>query len=520
MVRTYQPGGLFSAGVDPIRLQAALQQQRPQFKPQAVRMLSAPTTVIQEKNPWNSLGKGMEGLAAGIKSYRKQGREEDARAALEGLHSQPAGVSGPEPARAQRLRRIQGFGRVAAQHVGTEAGAHAGALFAGMQAQDARRQAAQLAYEQQLEFNANKAATDQETRTGLATAASTAAKVLEKGRNERHAAGIISAEKLSGVTKNKTISAGRAWGIIGEMRTKIAAGETLSPEDLALARTAHFMLSSTPVPAGTDQLGRQLFGESRVADLAVLLGEGASQPAPGPGTPVPPALPGDTQAAIKAEAVGQGRQAPAALSPAPRLPVPLQRSDAEQKRMDELRGTARTSARAIQTLNEIYNLSEVAFQGDFAEIGKAGAGLIEGVAQVFDPDFEIKAKTASTEMTRLVLEQLLPRLKQLFGSQISDKETELLQTLQASLSNSIHERRKAINATISYVQSTHGAAQADIKRLSEGRQMSTVPAASQNYNFATMTLEEFLDADDIDINALSAEQLLQLNGILERGTKR
>jgi len=135
MVRTYQPGGLFSAGVDPIRLQAALQQQRPQFKPQAVRMLSAPTTVIQEKNPY-SLGKGMEGLAAGIKSYRKQGREEDARAALEGLYAQPAGVSGPEPGPNTFRPGAAQLGRVAAQHVGTKAGAHAGALFAGMQAQD------------------------------------------------------------------------------------------------------------------------------------------------------------------------------------------------------------------------------------------------------------------------------------------------------------------------------------------------------------------------------------------------
>jgi hypothetical protein len=183
--------------------------------------------------------------------------------------------------------------------------------------------------------------------------------------------------------------------------------------------------------------------------------------------------------------------------------------------MEDLRGISRTSGRAIQTLNEIYNLSEVAFQGDFAELGKAGAGIIEGVAQVFNPEFEIKAKTASTEMTRLVLEQLLPRLKQLFGNQISDKETELLQTLQASLGNSIHERRLAIKATLSYVQGTYGAAQADMKKLTEGRQMSPVPAASQNYNFATMTLQEFLDAR-IDVSTLNREQLLQMQGIIAR----
>jgi hypothetical protein len=183
--------------------------------------------------------------------------------------------------------------------------------------------------------------------------------------------------------------------------------------------------------------------------------------------------------------------------------------------MEDLRGISRTSGRAIQTLNEIYNLSEVAFQGDFAELGKAGAGIIEGVAQVFNPEFEIKAKTASTEMKRRILEQLLPRLKKIFGGNISDKETELLQELQASLPNSVHERRAAINATISHVQSTYGGAQADIKALSEGRQMSTVPAASQNYNFATMTLQEFLDAR-IDVSTLSREQLLQMQGIIAR----
>jgi hypothetical protein len=496
MVRTYQPGGLFSAGVDPIRLQAALQQQRPQFKPQAVRMLSAPTTVIQEKNPLNSLGTGMEGLASGIKGYRKQGREDDARAALEGLYAQPAGVSGPEPGLNTFRPGAAQLGRVAAGHVGTKAGAYAGALFADMQAQDARRQEATVLADRAQEgreFNAQAAGS----------------------RNDANIAG--RADVASG-TRNKTISAGRAWGILGEMKTKIAAGETLSPEDLALARTAHFMLSSTPVPAGTDQLGRPIFGESRVPDLAALLGRGAPQPAPAPGIPVSPALTGDTQAAINAEAEGLGLQAPrapAAKPPATESPVPLARSDAEQKRMAELRGISRTSGRAIQTLNEIYNLSEVAFQGDFAELGKAGAGIIEGVAQVFNPEFEIKAKTASTEMTRLVLEQLLPRLKQLFGNQISDKETELLQTLQASLGNSIHERRLAIKATLSYVQGTYGAAQADMKKLTEGRQMSPVPAASQNYNFATMTLQEFLDAR-IDVSTLNREQLLQMQGIIAR----
>jgi hypothetical protein len=110
---------------------------------------------------------------------------------------------------------------------------------------------------------------------------------------------------------------------------------------------------------------------------------------------------------------------------------------------------------------------------------------------------------------------LLPRLKQLFGNQISDKETELLQTLQASLGNSIHERRLAIKATLSYVQGTYGAAQADMKKLTEGRQMSPVPAASQNYNFATMTLQEFLDAR-IDVSTLNREQLLQMQGIIAR----
>jgi hypothetical protein len=45
--------------------------------------------------------------------------------------------------------------------------------------------------------------------------------------------------------------------------------------------------------------------------------------------------------------------------------------------------------------------------------------------------------------------------------------------------------------------------------------MSPVPAASQNYNFATMTLQEFLDAR-IDVSTLNREQLLQMQGIIAR----
>jgi hypothetical protein len=68
MVRPFNPGGLFSEGVDPIRLQAMLRQQRDKLRPQAQapRMLSAPTQVIREKNPLNSIGPGLQGLGKGL----------------------------------------------------------------------------------------------------------------------------------------------------------------------------------------------------------------------------------------------------------------------------------------------------------------------------------------------------------------------------------------------------------------------------------------------------------------------
>lgn len=68
MVRPFNPGGLFSEGADPIRLQAMLRQQRDKLRPQAQapRMLSAPTQVIQEKNPLNSIGPGLQGLGKGL----------------------------------------------------------------------------------------------------------------------------------------------------------------------------------------------------------------------------------------------------------------------------------------------------------------------------------------------------------------------------------------------------------------------------------------------------------------------
>ena len=66
----YRVGGLFSPGVDPIRLQAALAPARVQFQPRAPGAIGAPSTVLREPSPLAGLGEGLAALGAKIGDCR------------------------------------------------------------------------------------------------------------------------------------------------------------------------------------------------------------------------------------------------------------------------------------------------------------------------------------------------------------------------------------------------------------------------------------------------------------------
>ena len=136
-------GGLLATGPDAVRVNAMREQQRLLGAARAPTVIRAPSTIIQEENPLNSLGQGLGQLGKSLGQMALQSREQQAREAFS--------VAGDD---------VSKIAQVAAAFPSTAAGKQA--------AQRAQQQrgilAADARQEKSLTAQANQAALDRNLR--------------------------------------------------------------------------------------------------------------------------------------------------------------------------------------------------------------------------------------------------------------------------------------------------------------------------------------------------------------------
>ena len=482
MVTPFRPAGLFAGGVDPLALQAAMRQRRTRFQPRAPQRLPAPTNVIKTQSPLAGIGKGMAALGQGIGALGQAGREKEAREALAGAYAPPPGVSGPEGGPSTFAPGATTLQRLAFQFPDTKAGAMAQARAAQMASADVARQAAEFASDAAME----------RTRATIEATAS-------EGGLDRDADVEAARIKAGG-----SMNTARAFALISQAAKDISRGVKLTPDRMAELSVAHLAISTTPIQTGTDALGRPMFSNRTVPSLEAMLSG-----APAGGTP----------SGAPSRTITRG---PAPVVPAQES-VPVARTPGDQNRIAELRTDIREGEQVIRDMNTALKLSQQAYSGPLGEAMQQGATILEGGVQLFNPDYEIAAKSATTEMERIILKSILPRIKKIFGAAPSAEESKMILRLGASVNMSEQERKTVIEDAIRQAQRRLGNSQKDLKDMMAGQQNvaeetseARGPSMSPE-DISKMTFEQATEwAAKINLNLLSQAQLLALSAKLDR----
>lgn len=245
-----------------------------------------------------------------------------------------------------------------------------------------------------------------------------------------------------------------------------------TPEQNAQFATAAWALQR-PI-TGVDSLGRQVTHVPKnLPDIAAVPSPGGRAPSPGSG-------PGGISLARSATA----NDDPPEGAPPPHVgPVPA----GVQKRVDDLKVVIRNGNGAVQDLKRAMELSEKAYSGLTAGITRAGARFLG----VDDDRVE-----ASTEMEQLVLQTVLPNLKQIFGGNPTEGERAMLLDMNASLTMNPGERKKLLRNALTMLQRRMEAAQADLESTLGGNPLNS---AENDSKTISATPDEIREVTDINV---------------------
>jgi len=209
-------------------------------------------------------------------------------------------------------------------------------------------------------------------------------------------------------------------------------------------------------------------------------GGGAPVPAPGGGNPM----------------VSTASVATPQATPSPARPT-IAPDEATQKRVSEIRDTITKTSQGITNLQNALALNEKAYAGPAADV-------LQGGARFFGVDEE--SLVATTEFENILLKEILPMMRQIFGANPTEGEREILLEMQAAKTMSRPERARLIENSIKELRTRGENAKIDLRDLREGNTFQPRQDSQINTNFGSMDFNELLSVDVMKLTPSEASQ--------------
>lgn len=266
---------------------------------------------------------------------------------------------------------------------------------------------------------------------------------------------------------------GPAMNIYSKLMKKQTAGIPLTPDEQVDLANAQWMLTLPGVQR--DAAGNLLY--------------------------VPrPALPGAPGATAPAVTQPQAPQQPGPQAPQrdPNIISPAPMPEVRRKSIEEAYTSRSNLEASIDILKKVQVLNQKGFSSDVLD-ATTKRDLVRQFGFLM-PESAINAMVATTEVETALLQQVLPQLRQIFGSMPTEGERKILLQMEASADMSAEERGILLRNSIEAAQRRLGVTQGNIRNLDPDGELDPLKGVPRTVDdIKNMDYDDLIKADLVNL---------------------